>query len=437
MNPFNRQAAIRISLTALLLVAVSAPLAWVIARENAEEAIVAFAREESERLLMHHEAIALQGPQARVHAEAAARSLVGGLFEIVELYDAQGGKLAETVTDLGHRIEEHLPSHPMPGMTEPGYQSLKFDGHWILRVFVPLRLAGGPVTGYFEGVRVIPAWQHAQIQRDAFTAALMVSLAALLCGAVLYPVVVRLAADNTAKARELLDSHIAMMEALGRAIAKRDSDTGVHNYRVAWIAACLGEATGLSGAPMQALIAGSFLHDAGKIGIPDAILLKPGKLDEDEMAIMRTHVALGEDIVSGAGWLDGARQVVACHHEKWDGTGYPRRLGGHSIPLAARIFAIADVFDALSSRRPYKPPLALDEVLQALQQGRGRHFDPELLDRFIKMAPTLHARLQGSGEAEVRRLMESRVRRHFATGASPSAASQPLTSAPLVQQPAG
>ena len=91
--------------------------------------------------------------------------------------------------------------------------------------------------------------------------------------------------------------------ALGRAIAKRDSDTGAHNYRVAWMAARVGEALGLAGAAMQSLIAGSFLHDAGKIGVPDAILLKPGRLDADELRVMRTHVALGEDIVTGAGWL--------------------------------------------------------------------------------------------------------------------------------------
>jgi HD-GYP domain-containing protein (c-di-GMP phosphodiesterase class II) len=150
-----------------------------------------------------------------------------------------------------------------------------------------------PITGYFEGVRVVPEWQRTQILSSAMTVALMVGLASLLCGAVLYPVVVRLSADNERKTREVLDSHIAMMEALGRAIAKRDSDTGAHNYRVAWIAAGIGEKLGISGDEMQALIAGSFLHDVGKIGIPDAILLKPGKLDDAEMNVMRTHVNQG------------------------------------------------------------------------------------------------------------------------------------------------
>jgi hypothetical protein len=176
----------------------------------------------------------------------------------------------------------------------------------LLRVFVPLRTsatdAKAPITGYFEGVRVVPSWQQDQIFSDSLTMALMVGLASLACGAVLYPVVVHLSADNARKAREVLESHIAMMEALGRAIAKRDSDTGAHNYRVAWIAARIGEELGLKGSDMQALIVGSFLHDVGKIGIPDAILLKPGRLDDTEMATMRTHVAQGESMVDGIGW---------------------------------------------------------------------------------------------------------------------------------------
>ena len=150
--------------------------------------------------------------------------------------------------------------------------------------------------------------------------------------------------------------------------------SGVHNCRVAWISATLGEAVGLSGSRMQELIAGSFLHDAGKIGIPDAILLKPGKLTPDEMDIMRTHVTLGEEIVSGPGWLSGGKEVMANHHEKWDGSGYPRQLSGDAIPLGARSFAIADVFDALCSSRPYKDPFPVELAMEILHQSSGSHF---------------------------------------------------------------
>ena len=263
-------------------------------------------------------------------------------------------------------------------------------------------------------MRIVPAWQERQIFAAALTVALMVGLASLLCGAALYPVVVHLSADNERKAREVLDSHISMMESLGRAIAKRDSDTGAHNYRVAWIAARIAERMGLNGSAMQALIAGSFLHDVGKIGIPDAILLKPGKLAESEFAIMRTHVAQGEQIVTGMGWLDGANEVVAAHHEKWDGSGYPRRLAGEAIPLAARIFAVADVFDALCSKRPYKEAMGFDAAMAILEHDTGSHFDPAVMAVFHTMAAAVFKQLENSSEDDARALLEERVRQHFA-----------------------
>lgn len=418
MNQMKRKAAARIAMVTLAMAALASPLAWYVSRENAEEEVVALAQEEARRVLQREQALRLDGAQAREHAELAARQLAGGLFDIAEIYGPDGRKLAETVTEQGEKVEAVLPKHGAPRYAEAFYERLTLEqGVQVLRVFVPLREAppGGPVTGYFEGVRVLPQWQTDQIFSDALVVGLMVCLASLVCGAAMYPVVVHLASENEHKAREVLESHIAMMEALGRAIAKRDSDTGAHNYRVAWVSAILGEALGLQGAPMQSLILGSFLHDAGKIGIPDAILLKPGRLDEDEMRTMRTHVRQGEEIVTGAGWLDGARDVVACHHEKWDGSGYPRGLAGEAIPLAARIFAVADVFDALSSRRPYKEPLPSEEVLRILQEGRGSHFDPVVLDVFAPMATRLRRQLDGQDEGTVKALMETMVLRHFDT----------------------
>lgn len=415
MKQFKWLAFIRIALVTIALSAVATPIAWLVSRENAEAQIVAFAQDESKHVLSVENAIELQGPLAQTHAQHAAKSLVGGLFDIVEIYDPNGLKLAEEVTSEGRRIEPVLPKHGRPTYTASFYETLKLeDGRSTMRVFVPLQVRpNGPITGYFEGVRQIPAWQHQQILSDAFVVALMVCLASLTCGAVIYPVVIHLAGENERRARQVLESHIAMMEALGRAIAKRDSDTGAHNYRVAWIAATLGERLGLQGAQMQSLIAGSFLHDVGKIGVPDAILLKPGRLDPDEMTIMRTHVAQGEEIVHGAGWLEGAADVVACHHEKWDGTGYPRQLSGERIPLSARIFAVADVFDALSSKRPYKAPMAFDDVMLILEQGRGLHFDPQVLSQFTELAQDIRQQLDGLTEEGIKRLMADMIERHF------------------------
>jgi HD-GYP domain-containing protein (c-di-GMP phosphodiesterase class II) len=418
MNPFQKRAAIRIAAVSVLLASIASPAAWFVAREKAEESIVSLAIEESGRLLQHFDAINLNDSAAAEHAEIAAKTISGGLFDIAKIYNGAGVKLAESLTGDGEAVDSALPGHGVPSYTEASYESMALPAvPWVLRVFVPLRASetdrSGPVTGYFEGVRVVPEWQREQIFSFSMAVALMVCLASLLCGAALYPVVVRLSADNEGKAREVLDSHLLMMESLGRAIAKRDSDTGAHNFRVAWIATRIAEGLGLSGRSMQALIVGSFLHDIGKIGIPDAILLKPGKLDESELIIMRTHVEQGEQIVSGLGWLDGGNAVVAAHHEKWDGSGYPRKLVGEDIPLAARIFAVADVFDALCSKRPYKEAMGFSAAMAILEKDTGSHFDPSVMAVFRAMAVEIFDRLAGSSENDSRELLEERIRRHF------------------------
>jgi HD-GYP domain-containing protein (c-di-GMP phosphodiesterase class II) len=417
MNLFNKRAALRIAVVSVALAGIAAPIAWFIATENAEEQVVALAIDESRQHLQRFSAGTLSGETERNEAFAAARMIVGGIFDIAEVYDRTGAKLAEALSDDGEKVELRLPKHGKPAYTTASYESLKLTGDlWALRVFVPLRkteIEGTAITGYFEGVHVVTDREINQIRSSASSVALMTCLAALLCGATIYPIVVRLSAENERKAREVLDSHISMMEALGRAIAKRDSDTGAHNYRVAWIAARIGEEVGLSGSTMQALIAGSFLHDVGKIGIPDAILLKPGRLDDVEMETMRTHVALGEEIVCGMGWLDGAHEVVAAHHEKWDGFGYPRQLAEEAIPLSARIFAVADVFDALSSKRPYKDPMPFEEVMDILKKDAGKHFDPRIVSIFETIAGEIREHLQDRTEATARTLLEARIRMHF------------------------
>jgi len=418
MNSFQKRTAIQIASVSILLASLASPVAWFVERERSEEGIVSLAMEESGRLLHHYDAVDMSGPNAVEHATIAAKTISGGMFDIAEIYDAKGEKLAESLTNEGEAIESLLPKHGKPGYSTSSYESLRLAGDaWVLRVFVPLRNSATdlslPITGYFEGVRVVPEWQRNQILERSLTVAFMVCMASLLCGAVLYPVVVRLSADNERKTREVLDSHISMMEALGRAIAKRDSDTGAHNYRVAWIAASIAEKMGFEGSAMQALIAGSFLHDVGKIGIPDAILLKPGKLDDTEMAIMRTHVSQGKEIVTGMGWLDGANAVVAAHHEKWNGSGYPEQIKGEAIPLPARIFAVADVFDALCSKRPYKEPMSFEAAMAILRKDTGSHFDPGVMAVFDPMARGIFDRLANCSEAQARQLLQDRVRQHF------------------------
>ncbi|HJV84206.1 MAG TPA: HD-GYP domain-containing protein [Noviherbaspirillum sp.] len=420
MNAFNRQTAIRIAAVSVLLAAIASPTAWLVAHGNAEQATVSLAMEESRRLLhLHHfQAAALDSSDAGKYASKAADALAGGLFDIAEIYNGQGEKLALAMTEDGQTVEAQLPPHLKPSYTTPSSESFRLkDGRWILRVFVPLKAgssdAPGPIAGYFEGVRVVSAWQRVQILSTALNAALMVGLASLLCGAAIYPVVVHLSRENELKAREILDSHVSLMEALGRAIAKRDSDTGTHNFRVAWIAARIAERLGVRGKSMQSLIVGSFLHDIGKVSIPDAILRKPGGLDAEESEIMHTHVTQGEDIVQGIGWMDEAKAIVAGHHEKWDGSGYPRKLSGNAIPLSARIFALADVFDALCSRRPYKAPMDFEKVMAILEKDTGTHFDPGVMDAFRPIAREVFDRLAQCTPEQTQQLLEERIRLHF------------------------
>jgi HD-GYP domain-containing protein (c-di-GMP phosphodiesterase class II) len=137
------------------------------------------------------------------------------------------------------------------------------------------------------------------------------------------------------------------------------------------------------------------LHDVGKIGVPDEILHKPGRLTDEEMAVMRRHVAEGALLLadSDSGLLRTAEVVARTHHERWDGSGYPAGLRGEEIPLAGRICAICDVFDALRSRRPYKDAWTLDEAIAEIERQRGRHFDPALVDLFVPLAAGLAAEL--------------------------------------------
>jgi HD-GYP domain-containing protein (c-di-GMP phosphodiesterase class II) len=418
MNAFNKRAAVRIAVVTTILAAVASPAAWLVAHEKAEADTVSMAIEESRRLLRHIDAAALTGPDAAKYAARAADFLAGGLFDVAEIYDQEGNKLAVAMTREGAAVEALLPRHGPPDYRAARYEDMRFQaGAWTLRVFVPLEKTrgSGPVeiAGYFEGVRIVPAWQLEQIWGNAVRAALIAGFASLLCGAALYPVVVRLSAENERKAHEVLESHIALMEALGHAIAKRDSDTGAHNFRVAWIATRIAERIGLRGKAMQSLIAGSFLHDVGKIAIPDAVLLKPARLDEDELRIMRTHVQQGEDIVTGIGWLEEANSIVSSHHERWDGSGYPRQLKGEAIPLPARVFAVADVFDALCSKRPYKEEMGFEAAMAVLERDTGSQFDPGVMSAFRPIAREVFDRLADSSEEDARRLLKERIRLYF------------------------
>ena len=192
---------------------------------------------------------------------------------------------------------------------------------------------------------------------------------------------------------ELRDTQLEVVRRLGRAGEYRDNETGAHVIRMSRSCQLLARAAGLSEDHAELILYATPMHDVGKIGIPDHILLKPGRLDPEERRIMETHTRIGADIIGdhSSDVLRMARVVAQSHHEKWDGTGYPNGLAGDAIPLESRIAAICDVFDALTSERPYKEAWPVERAVGFIQDQIGRHFDPRLGPLFLGILPRVVA----------------------------------------------
>ena len=203
-----------------------------------------------------------------------------------------------------------------------------------------------------------------------------------------------IAIDNALLFTELQDSHFeliqaydATLEGWSRALDLRDHDTEGHTQRVARMTVELARKMGIPEDEIAHIRRGAILHDIGKMGIPDAILHKPGALDDEEWEIMRQHPVYAYEMLSPIPYLRRSLDIPYCHHEKWDGTGYPRGLKGEEIPLAARIFAVVDVWDALRSDRPYRPAWDPQKARAYIQEQAGRHFDPAVVEAFLEMTP--------------------------------------------------
>jgi HD-GYP domain-containing protein (c-di-GMP phosphodiesterase class II) len=183
--------------------------------------------------------------------------------------------------------------------------------------------------------------------------------------------------------RQLLVSHEQALHVLVEAMDIRHKETSDHSERVVRMAMGLARLAGLEGDALRDVKFGALLHDIGKLALPDAILIKPGKLDDEETQLMRTHPRMGYDMLQRIDFLRGASAIPYSHHERWDGTGYPQGLQGEQIPLAARIFSVVDVWDALSHARVYKPAWPEAEVLDYLRHASGNHLDPHLVRLFL------------------------------------------------------
>lgn len=356
------------------------------------------------------------------HLKRLAQQLVAQHFLIVELYDRTQQLKLEAVRSGKEFSEQTIDQyrHKFPKEREFSHQLHFIDGELLLETLVPLKGTQDTLIGYFEGVYQVDRQTLDSIQDGLLRTLLFVTLGITFTSFLMYPIILTLNRGLIKLSGDLLKGNLELMNVLGCAIAERDSDTNSHNYRVTFYALRLGEAIGLSRENIHDLIAGAFLHDVGKIGIRDPILLKPGKLTQEEFEIMKTHVSLGVDILSKSSWLGGARDVVEFHHEKYDGSGYLQGLKSEAIPLNARIFAIVDVFDALTSKRPYKESWTAVDAIAALKRDSGSHFDPQLVSVFAMIALRLHEEMSGFEEHRMEAMLQHLIGPYFLATASGS-----------------
>ncbi|MDO6566141.1 two-component system response regulator [Alteromonas sp. 1_MG-2023] len=193
------------------------------------------------------------------------------------------------------------------------------------------------------------------------------------------------------KSDELMHTRLQVVQRLGRAAEYKDNETGMHVLRMSHYAKVLALAYGFSDQQAEVLLHAAPMHDIGKIGISDSIMLKPGKLTDEEFDIMKTHPIIGAEILGecDSELLEIARSVSLTHHEKWDGSGYPYGIAGEDIPIEGRICAVADVFDALTSKRPYKDAWTVEKTLALMESQKGAHFDPKLIDLLMENLPEI------------------------------------------------
>ena len=356
---------------------------------------------------------------ARQHLAELAQQLVNQHFLIVELYDRNKQLQLETIRQGQEDAEQGIERyrHRFPQVGEFSHEFHFIRSELLLVILVPLKDVQDSLTGYFEGIYQVDRETLDSIKDDLLRTLLFVALGITFTTFLMYPIILTLNRGLIKLSGDLLKGNLELMNVLGCAIAERDSDTNSHNYRVTFYALRLGEAIGLAREDIHDLIAGAFLHDVGKIGIRDPILLKPGKLTPEEFEVMKTHVSLGVDILSKSSWLSGARDVVEFHHEKYDGTGYPQGLKAEAIPLNARIFAIVDVFDALTSKRPYKESWTIPEAIAMLERDSGSHFDPQLVKIFVRLAPELYQKINGVEEHRLESMLQHSIARYFLTTA--------------------
>lgn len=334
---------------------------------------------------------------------------------VLRLYDSQGRLSSQTIRPEPPNAEAILEPAlaPLPKDGHPHFRRFEIAQEPYVQWLLPFEGDDVAGAGSIEGVMALDREALAVLKTSIQVHALTVlgSLAAMALA--LYPLMLTMSRRVFRFANELEKTHIEIVAVLGAAVSQRDSETSAHNFRVALYAIRLAEAIDRKHVDMRTLIVGAFLHDVGKIGVRDSILLKPGRLTEEEFALMRFHVEHGVDIISRSRWLRPALRVVKAHHERYDGTGYPSELSGEEIPIEARIFSVVDVFDALTSHRPYKEAASLESALEVVLKHSGTHFDPAVVSAFHPIAPGLYREIHALSESELMdRLIRTTDRYH-------------------------
>ena len=258
-------------------------------------------------------------------------------------------------------------------------QSMFIEKDEGLLVCYPLLARSHPVGALWMSIPESRGQNFANIQLLANQAAVSLERVNLLAESR------RQAREIEAAYEELEQTYDQTLKALMSALDARDRETEGHSMRVSQLSGLLGEKIGLTNEQLKSLERGALLHDIGKIGISDTILHKPGKLTDDEWKIMRMHPDIGARIVERIPFLQESMSVVRYHHERWDGSGYPLGLKNTEIPIQARIFAVVDVFDALTSNRSYRKKASPDEAIQYLQDESGTLFDPEIVNSLTQL----------------------------------------------------
>lgn len=386
-------------LACLLLAAATGSLAYLFQLGRVDTHLLHLAQVESAHLL---DASASNGD-----LDKGMSLLTQGQFLLARIYDPAGHLLGQAVSrQADRRLANYASPTPLPfDLEHARSQRVRIDTVSVLELSLPL-VRDGHTWALLQGIyQASPANQKA-IHDEILNGVALVVLAVLVTAVVVYRLTISLYRRLSRPSTTAQAGNLEVLEVVGNMIASRDAESSAHNYRVTLYALSLAHEAGLPESAMNGLIAGSFLHDIGKITVSDAILRKPQRLSESEVGEMRLHVRRGVDLVKRSRWLAEAREIIEFHHERFDGSGYPRGVGGERIPLAARIFAIAEVFDALTSVRPYKSAASLEDALEIITREAGRHFDPRLVADFLVIAADVHGKWQHAAEDVLRAALE-------------------------------